>query len=302
MTQIRDIKSYSEGNEVSISPQETALREELIAAEGIVVHLKALVLDMLKNPHDLTSNVRRIAWLKAKKKTRKLREKLTRIHKDLPWRYSQAEGARIILGLRNISNVQLEMSASLSRLKDQASTTSQNVDQTISSIEELRQITEQRFESLESTISSSSEFLQRLPNILSLEIEARQQNLSAIRTTSTQSLEATANTTNLTSTIQTTYRSIIIRSQYQYPTSCGLSCHCRCHLPQRIDSPDFLSSLLGRIFIGYKGLPALAKKCTDERCKKDSQPKVYLTYSFPQWWIVDRMLLLLAQWYETSPN
>lgn len=262
-----------------------------------------------------SNTARRVAWLRAKKKTRRLTRKLARIHEELPRHYGYAEGSRITLGLANISSVQIDMSSGLSRLENQVDETSQSIsqlreavlssqqqqEQTISSIEDLRQDTSNRLQKLESAMLSSNDLLQRLPEILTLQIQTSQQVSTLTRSTQArigsstdQPPEAASSTT--TSTIQSTYQSIMIRSQYQYPNSCDLNCHCCCHSLQAIASPSFLNNLLGGIFVGYKGLPSFAKKCNTQKCKRDSEPKVYFTYFFPQWWVINRMIILLAQW------
>lgn len=287
------------------------MQDRLTAAESIVVQLRDLVSHVVTKSSDAA---RRIAWLKAKKKTRRLSKKLARIHDDLPRWHGHAEGNRITLGLRDISTVQTDMSLGLSRLENHVQSTSKNVsqlrealissqrvqDQTVSSIEDLRENTSERLHRLESAVLNSNDLLQRLPEILTLQIQTSQQ-VSTL-TSSTRALIESSTTrysetsTNTTSTIQSTYQSIMIRSQYRPPNSCELACPCSCHLLQSLSSPSFLNKLLGGIFVGYKGLPSLAKKCTDSKCRRDSIPKVYFTYFFPQWWIIDRMIILIAQW------
>lgn len=277
------------------------------------MQLRDLVSDVVTKS---TNAAKRIAWLKAKKKTRRLSKKLARIHDDLPRRHGNAEGSRITLGLRDISNIQTDMSAGLSKLEDHVETTSETVsqlrkalissqlvqDQTVSSIEDLHKDTSQRLHRLESAILSSNDLLQRLPEILTLKIQTSQ-HVSTLETptralTGRSTTRQSEKATNTSSTIQSAYHSIMIRSQYRAPNSCELACRCKCHFPQTLRSPTFLNKLLGGIFIGYKclPLPGLAINCTDQRCRKNSVPKVYLTYFFPQWWIIDRMIILLAQW------
>lgn len=297
------------------------------------MELQALVLKVLKDPNDPTS-IRQIAWLKTKRRTQKLRKKLARIHEELPRHHNQAEGARIILGLKSISSAQLEISTGLSKLESHIDTTSHNVSQLketsvstqnlqnqfISSVAELRQDTSRRFESLESAISTNNnlhqdttqrlenlesailannDLLQRLPAIFGLQAETIQQTslTNSIQSTIEDSGNRTsgANANTITSIIHSSYQSIKFQTQYQDPNSCEVSCHCRCHSTQILNSPSFLKDILGRIFIGYKGIP-FAKKCTNQKCKRYSTPKVYLSYYFPRWWVIKRMMVLLAQW------
>ena len=69
----------------------------------------------------------------------------------------------------------------------------------------------------------------------------------------------------------------------QSRSTCTSPCTCRCHRISRWASPYHLSSLLGRLFTGYIGLPITTPTCNRNECQRVYQPSVSLRYYFPQW-------------------
>lgn len=104
-------------------------------------------------------------------------------------------------------------------------------------------------------------------------------------------------TEDTTSDLQSTYHSIMIETQYRPPSSCYPTCHCCCHSKQTLRTPSIIAGLVGQMFIGYKGMPIIAKSCSIKRCKRNSEPNIYAIYSFPSWWIFNRMVLIIASRY-----
>ena len=66
-----------------------------------------------------------------------------------------------------------------------------------------------------------------------------------------------------------------------YMATCLPSCPCSCHAPQRSASPSILNSILGRLFVGYSGLPVISPKCDDEECQGGRAKQVSMEYWFP---------------------
>lgn len=71
---------------------------------------------------------------------------------------------------------------------------------------------------------------------------------------------------------------------------CGSSCSCHCHSKFSVKSPDYLNSFLGSLFVGYSGLPRKSQSYTDVFCKRQSASHSRITYYFPKWFVVQRML------------
>ncbi|KAL6900449.1 ankyrin repeat-containing protein [Trichoderma evansii] len=46
-------------------------------------------------------------------------------------------------------------------------------------------------------------------------------------------------------------------------------------------SPAFLNNLLGRLFVGYAGMPAMSPKCDNQECQGSRSSKISLEYWFP---------------------
>lgn len=63
--------------------------------------------------------------------------------------------------------------------------------------------------------------------------------------------------------------------------ACERACQCSCHVQKSSSSPVLLGNLLGRLFIGYAGLPVLGKRCNNLACKGILSTAVSLEYWFP---------------------
>ena len=67
----------------------------------------------------------------------------------------------------------------------------------------------------------------------------------------------------------------------QYASTCRPGCHCACHASRISATPALVDRVLGKLFIGYAGLPLLTAKCDAEECEKSQVPHVSLEYWFP---------------------
>ena len=70
---------------------------------------------------------------------------------------------------------------------------------------------------------------------------------------------------------------------------CTPPCRCRCHKVSSWVTPKWLSSLLGRLFAGYAGLPLLTQSCDKNGCQRRSEPSISICYYFP-FWFAQRIL------------
>ena len=86
------------------------------------------------------------------------------------------------------------------------------------------------------------------------------------------------------------HRSFYILSilQRQYLV-CIPSCRCRCHNVSNWATPKWLNPLLGRLFVGYAGLPILTRSCDKISCHRRLEPSMSLCYYFP-FWFAQRIL------------
>ena len=76
------------------------------------------------------------------------------------------------------------------------------------------------------------------------------------------------------------FEGVCVRLQ-QYASICRPGCHCVCHVSRTSATPALVDRVLGRLFIGYAGLPLISAKCDVEECEKSQVPHVSLEYWFP---------------------
>ena len=67
----------------------------------------------------------------------------------------------------------------------------------------------------------------------------------------------------------------------QYASACRPTCPCSCHEYKKSTSPAFFNRVLGRMFVGYAGLPLVSPKCSSQQCQKGQVARVSLEYWFP---------------------
>jgi hypothetical protein len=57
------------------------------------------------------------------------------------------------------------------------------------------------------------------------------------------------------------YDTIVFTTMYRSAHTCEPACFCACHSQGTIETPAFLQQALGRLFVGYTGIPLLKKRC-----------------------------------------
>jgi hypothetical protein len=67
----------------------------------------------------------------------------------------------------------------------------------------------------------------------------------------------------------------------QSAATCRPGCRCICHASGKSAMPTLVDRVLGKLFIGYAGLPLLSAKCDNEECQKSQIPQISLEYWFP---------------------
>ena len=78
---------------------------------------------------------------------------------------------------------------------------------------------------------------------------------------------------------------------------CDPLCVCQCHQFTKMASPIALSQIIGRLFVGYVGLPLLeAKKCNRIPCnRRRNQVEIRVSYLFPLWFILRFIALTITK-------
>ncbi|KAG8419419.1 hypothetical protein J3458_004287 [Metarhizium acridum] len=87
-----------------------------------------------------------------------------------------------------------------------------------------------------------------------------------------------------------------------FENACRRDCHCSCHTLKRSSSPAFLSNLLGRLFVGYTGLPVLSPKCDNAVCQASRSSKVSVEYWFPANFWSNIIQMELSYHQTTGPS
>lgn len=66
--------------------------------------------------------------------------------------------------------------------------------------------------------------------------------------------------------------------------TCYWTCPCQCHPRKNMESPQWLTDLLGNLFYSYTGTPLLQlRPCNYTGCQQRKAVSCQLTYHFPQW-------------------
>ncbi|KAJ4287018.1 hypothetical protein N0V90_012899 [Kalmusia sp. IMI 367209] len=64
-------------------------------------------------------------------------------------------------------------------------------------------------------------------------------------------------------------------------SACRPGCPCACHSQKKSDTPAALERVVGRLFVGYAGLPFVSQKCTFSNCAKAQPARLSFEYWFP---------------------
>lgn len=84
--------------------------------------------------------------------------------------------------------------------------------------------------------------------------------------------------------------------------TCPPNCRCQCHRTSYARTPEWLSSVMGSLFVQYKSLPMLGiKKCDTPLCKSASQSSIQLQWCFPRW-LVTRALVASISWSSINDD
>ncbi|KAI0896537.1 ankyrin [Annulohypoxylon nitens] len=88
----------------------------------------------------------------------------------------------------------------------------------------------------------------------------------------------------------------MVSFQASLVSTCLTACRCSCHRLKRSQSPGWLGSLIGGLFLEYNTIPLLQPvKCDVITCKAKSPSSVRLYYMFPQW-LLARSIEFAVSW------
>ena len=78
---------------------------------------------------------------------------------------------------------------------------------------------------------------------------------------------------------------------------CDRFCLCHCHKVTNLVTPNSLGRLIGRLFIGYVGLPLLSHRtCNRITCRRGrSQTTIRIAYLFPLWFALRLIALTITK-------
>ena len=62
---------------------------------------------------------------------------------------------------------------------------------------------------------------------------------------------------------------------------CRPGCSCKCHSGRKSHTSGYLDGVVGRLFLGYSGLPWLNSSCDSATCQTSQAPSVSAEYWFP---------------------
>ena len=78
---------------------------------------------------------------------------------------------------------------------------------------------------------------------------------------------------------------ICIRTAQYISVVCQSQCPCACHLPHKYETPGFVARILGKLFLGYAGMPLMSRRCDTASCVRKQTPCLNMEYWFPGWFL-----------------
>ncbi|CAG8954641.1 hypothetical protein HYFRA_00004561 [Hymenoscyphus fraxineus] len=85
---------------------------------------------------------------------------------------------------------------------------------------------------------------------------------------------------------------------------CRNWCPCACHetRKRKVTPPGVMENLLGKMFVGYTGLPVLNNPCDFRGCRDKQTPSATVEYWFPWWFVSMNMKLYLKYLPNAGPQ
>lgn len=85
---------------------------------------------------------------------------------------------------------------------------------------------------------------------------------------------------------------------------CRSWCPCVCHRKSKmkLSAPGLMEGVLGRMFVGYAGLPLLKQPCDFRGCRDKQNPTATVEYWFPSWFVSMNLRLHLTYLPRAGPE
>ncbi|KAH8645547.1 ankyrin repeat-containing domain protein [Tricladium varicosporioides] len=93
-----------------------------------------------------------------------------------------------------------------------------------------------------------------------------------------------------------------IRTAYYTGRTCQVECRCNCHSSFGLRTPNVVEPMIGRLFVGYAGIPLFRPKCNDTHCRKSQAPSISIEYWFPLWFLAQVIKIILAYQPGAGPH
>ena len=78
---------------------------------------------------------------------------------------------------------------------------------------------------------------------------------------------------------------IRIHARDYHRVDCHAWCRCVCHAERNLATSGRFGHVLGRLFMGYTGLPFINKSCDSASCRRKETASVSVEYWFPLWFL-----------------
>lgn len=111
-----------------------------------------------------------------------------------------------------------------------------------------------------------------LTKLSTLEAE-RQQTTTAMRTITTSTVQMPNND------------NASISLSARLPKACHVRCPCSCHYRLRRNTSTTINQIVGRLFVGYVGLPNPNSFCDAYSCSSSQVRSLRVVYTFPYWFV-----------------
>lgn len=100
----------------------------------------------------------------------------------------------------------------------------------------------------------------------------------------------------------TNTQTLRILTSYRIP--CRNWCPCACHAKRKLNltAPGMMESVLGKMFVGYSGLPVLNKPCDFRGCRDRQSATATIEYWFPWWFVSMNSKLCLTYLPRIGPQ
>lgn len=101
---------------------------------------------------------------------------------------------------------------------------------------------------------------------------------------------------------RTNTQTLRILTSHRVP--CRSWCPCACHAKRelKLTTSGMMESVLGKMFVGYSGLPVLNKPCDFRGCRDRQNAAATIEYWFPWWFVSMNSKLCLTYLPSTGPQ